>query len=141
MGYRRSSPFHQGIHEAYPSAGTDGHRHACTRRGRRGSRAEDVQLIDELRRGEAASARAHRRERRGVLALPQVGQCGRARLGPFGLGVGLAQVDVDAHAATPGLVRQIEQQLGGEGVGGVREDAHGRRGRHRVQRHGDLAFA
>ncbi len=44
---------------------------------------------------------------------------GRPRLGPFGLGVGLAQVDVDAHAATPGHVRQIQQQLGGEGIQGA----------------------
>ena len=59
--------------------------------------SDDAQLIDELRRGEAAPTRAHRRERRGVLALPQVGQCGRARLGPSGLGVGLAQVDDEAR--------------------------------------------
>ena len=59
--------------------------------------SDDAQLIDELRQGEAAPTRAHRRERRGVLALPQVGQGGRARLGPFGLGVGLAQVDDEAR--------------------------------------------
>ena len=75
-----------------------------------------------------------------MLALPQVREVGRARLGPFGLGVGFAQVNVDAHAASPGHVGQVQQRLGVQGVGGVRGDAHGRRGRHRVQRLGDFAF-
>ena len=73
--------------------------------------SQDPQLVNELRRREAPTKRAHLGEGRRGPAAPQIVQLRSAAFFPLGLGMGFPQVDMQAKVTPARKVGKIQKRF------------------------------